>query len=69
MIAFDRREDVRPICSHCKKDIMGVWFRELKGDLGKRCIYFCPECRSCLGVSQRKGLTMGLWWRLVDAAV
>jgi len=60
MIPFEKKEDVLPICPNCKKELRTVWYRELKGDLEKRCIYFCPECRSSLGVSHRKGLTMGL---------
>ncbi len=60
MIAFIQKEDVSPVCPHCKKEIQSIWFRELKGDLGKRCLYFCPECKASLGVSHRKGLTMGL---------
>jgi hypothetical protein len=54
MITFERKEDVVPICPDCKKELTNVWFRQVKGDLGKRCIYFCPGCKSCLGVSQRK---------------
>ncbi len=59
MIVFEKREDVAPNCPHCRKEISRVWYRELKGDLGKRCLYFCPECKAVLGVSQRKGLTFG----------
>jgi hypothetical protein len=59
MITYAKHEEARPICSHCKKEITVVWYQELKGDLGKRCLYFCPECRSILGVSHRKGLTFG----------
>lgn len=59
MIMFERREDVAPICPYCKKPLRNVWYRELKVDLGKRSLYFCPECKSCLGVSHRKGLTFG----------
>ena len=59
MITFEKREDEKPICPHCKKEITHVWYREIKGDLGKRCLYFCPGCRACLGVSHRKGLTFG----------
>ena len=59
MIIFAQKEDVRPICPHCKKEIDTVWFRVLKGDLGKRCLYFCSHCRAVLGVSHRKGLTFG----------
>ncbi len=60
MIVVEKKEDVAPICPHCKKELEKVYFQEFKGDLGKRCVYFCPVCRACLGVSHRKGLTMGL---------
>jgi hypothetical protein len=43
MILFEQREDVKPSCPHCKKEINSVWFRDLKGDLGRRCLYFCPR--------------------------
>ncbi|MBU0985035.1 MAG: hypothetical protein KKA42_14270 [candidate division Zixibacteria bacterium] len=59
MMHFERREDVMPVCPHCKKEIARVLFREMKGDLGKRSLYFCSECRAVLGVSHRKGLTFG----------
>jgi uncharacterized protein with PIN domain len=56
MVAFEKNEQVIPVCPHCKKELEKVWFQQVKGDLGKRCIYFCPECKSSLGVSHRKGL-------------
>jgi uncharacterized protein YbaR (Trm112 family) len=56
MITFEKKEDIMPVCPHCKKELAKVWYQQLKGDLGKRCIYFCPECKSSLGVSQRKGI-------------
>jgi uncharacterized protein with PIN domain len=56
MITFEKKEEAAQICPHCKKELATVWFQQVKGDLGKRCIYFCPECRSCLGVSHRKGI-------------
>jgi len=56
MLTFERKQEITPICPHCKKELATLWFQQIKGDLGKRCIYFCPECRSCLGVSQRKGI-------------
>jgi len=59
MIIFEQREDVAPVCPHCKKEIARVWYRELKCDLGKKCLYFCSECKGTLGVSHRKGLTFG----------
>lgn len=59
MITFQRRDDIRPLCPFCKKELTHVCYCEIKGDLGKRCLYFCPECHSTLGVSHRKGLTFG----------
>jgi len=56
MITFEKKEEVVPICPHCKKELTTIWFQQFKGDLGKRCIYFCPQCKSFLGVSQRKGI-------------
>jgi hypothetical protein len=56
MIAFEKNEEVTPICPHCKKELIKVWFQQVKGDLGKRCIFFCPEFKSTLGVSHRKGI-------------
>jgi len=60
MLTFENKEDLNPICPHCKAELRTVYYRQMKGDLGKRCLYFCPHCHSCLGVSQRKGLTMGI---------
>jgi len=59
MVVFEERRDLVPKCPHCKKEIKQVAYREFKGDLGKRCLYFCAECRTCLGFSHRKGLTFG----------
>ncbi|MHC4946084.1 MAG: hypothetical protein ACYTG7_23990 [Planctomycetota bacterium] len=59
MIPFKEKEEIDPVCPHCKEAIKKIYYRELKGDLGKRCIYFCPKCKSCLGISHRKGLTFG----------
>ena len=60
MATFVRKEDVNPICSHCKRELTTLWFHAVSGDLGKRCVYFCPHCRMVLGVSHRKGLIFGL---------
>lgn len=60
MITTEQKEDTFPICPHCKAELKTLWFRILPKDLGKRHIYFCPHCRACLGISHRKGLTMGL---------
>jgi hypothetical protein len=59
MITVEERQELWPICPYCKKEIERLWFRKLPKDMGKRCLYFCPNCRSCLGISHRKGLTMG----------
>ena len=56
---LERKDDIQPICPHCKAELAKLWFRELLGFLGKRFVYFCPQCRSCLGVSHRKGFWMG----------
>jgi len=59
MMVFQQKEDIKPKCPYCNKEIEKVWFRIMKGDLGKRSLYFCPECKAVLGVSHRKGLTFG----------
>ena len=59
MIPTEEREEINPICPHCKKEVLRVFFRELLTTFGKRYIYFCSECRSVLGVSHRKGFWMG----------
>ncbi len=59
MINLVEKNDVEPLCPHCDAPLAAVWFRELSGVLGKRFLYFCSECRKCLGVSHRKGFWMG----------
>ena len=59
MIAIDERNDVSPICPHCKTELNKVFYQQLSGLFGKRYIYFCPYCKSILGVSHRKGFWMG----------
>jgi hypothetical protein len=59
VITTEEKNDVTPICPHCKTELRLVWFQELFTFLGKRYIYFCPDCRSVLGVSHRKGFWMG----------
>lgn len=59
MIDLAHKQDVAPLCPHCERELASVWFRELKGFLGRRYVYFCSECRKCLGISHRKGLFMG----------
>lgn len=59
MIDLEHKEDAAPLCPHCERVLARIWFRELKGVLGRRYVYFCSECRKCLGISHRKGLLMG----------
>ena len=59
MVEIERKEDTTPICPHCKTELKKIWFQELRGVLGRRYIYFCPHCKSTLGVSHRKGFWMG----------
>ena len=54
-----QKKMVNTMCPHCKKELTEVHYQEIKQDLGKRCMYFCPECKCCLGFSHRKGLTVG----------
>ena len=59
MIKLKEQNDIDPLCPNCSKPIDELWFRELKGDFGKRYIYFCSHCKKTLGVSHRKGFFMG----------
>ena len=59
MIDLEARDDVRPICPHCSAELKTLWMQELQSVLGKRYVYFCPQCRKVLGVSHRKGFFMG----------
>jgi len=59
MIEMIEKDDVEPICPHCQEPLKEVWFRKLRGFVGKRYVYFCAGCRKVLGVSHRKGFLMG----------
>ena len=59
MISTTEKNNVQPLCPNCKAEITTVWFQHVSGMLGRRYIYFCPQCRSVLGVSHRKGFWMG----------
>ena len=59
MVELEERNDLLPICPHCKTEINRVYFQELRGALGKRYIYYYPNCRSVIGVTHRKGFWMG----------
>jgi len=38
MVPTEEHEEINPICPHCKKEILRVFFRELATILGKRYI-------------------------------
>jgi len=59
MMEIVERNDVSPVCPHCKTSISTVWCQGITTLLGKRYVYFCPDCRSVLGVTHRKGLLTG----------
>ncbi|MDF1545379.1 MAG: hypothetical protein P1R58_09785 [bacterium] len=59
-LSLVKRDDIAPICPYCKREIKSVAFSEMTGDLGKRFIYFCTDCKAVIGVSHRKGLTFGI---------
>ncbi len=59
MIQLIEKNEITPICPYCQALINEVWYRGLPTLLGKRYIYFCPQCRKVLGVSHRKGFWMG----------
>ncbi len=59
MIQAKERNDINPSCPHCKAKISELAYQEVKTTLGKRFIYFCPNCTKTLGVSHRKGFWMG----------
>jgi hypothetical protein len=56
---IESREDVNPVCPHCQTVLQAIWYRELRGVLGRRYVYFCPQCSKVLGISHRKGFWMG----------
>ena len=59
MLTLESKEDVQPVCPHCDSELRTIWMRELQGVLGRRYVYFCPQCRKVLGMSHRKGFWMG----------
>lgn len=59
MLELIENNNVDPLCPHCEQSLRSVNFREIRGMLGKRFVYFCPSCRKVLGVSHRKGFWMG----------
>ena len=59
MIDCIEKHDELPVCPHCNETLSTVWCRVLNSGLGKRYVYFCPNCRKVLGISHRKGFWMG----------
>ena len=59
MIQLRENNETSPICPHCSEPLKEMCFRELRGFLGRRYVYFCAKCHKVLGVSHRKGLFMG----------
>ena len=59
MINLKENSDAVPVCPHCSEPLEELWFRGLRGYLGRRYVYFCSKCRKVLGVSHRKGFFMG----------
>ncbi len=59
MIKLKENNDAVPVCPHCSERLEELWFRGLRGFLGRRYVYFCSKCRKVLGVSHRKGFFMG----------
>jgi hypothetical protein len=59
MVNLEMNEDVVPICPHCSTGLRTLWMQMLRGLLGKRYVYFCPNCHKVLGISHRKGFWMG----------
>ncbi len=50
------RDDFRPVCPYCEKELRKVVARQLTASiLSRRLIYCCPHCLKVLGVSHRKG--------------
>lgn len=49
MLNLENSETIAPLCPHCSTELQTVLYRELRGVLGKRYIYFCPTCRKTLG--------------------
>lgn len=59
MIHVMEKEDFKPKCPHCEKELENIISTQVESTFGKRYIYACPECKKVLGVSHRKGFWMG----------
>jgi hypothetical protein len=56
---LEEKTHVDPLCPSCATVLKTIWYKELRGLLGKRYVYFCSHCQKVLGVSHRKGFWMG----------
>ncbi len=59
MIEIKEKYDTVPLCPHCSASLSVINYQMVRALLGKRYVYFCPNCRKVLGVSHRKGFWMG----------
>ncbi len=59
MINLKEDKTVTPLCPHCSVPVNQLSYRELRGHMGRRFVYFCSACHKVLGVSHRKGFWMG----------
>ena len=59
MLQLEQRDDICPVCPHCEEELAGIYMTEIQSVLGRRYVYFCPNCRKVLGVAQRKGYLAG----------
>lgn len=58
-IAVAQRDDLLPVCPHCREDLRTIHARSMTSTFGRRFVYFCSQCRCVLGISHRKGFWMG----------
>jgi len=56
---YIRESNLKPICPFCNTELKMIYYQMISAFMGKRYIYFCPECRKVLGLSHRKGFWMG----------
>ena len=53
---FVQRDDVKPKCPHCEKELTEVYTRYKGAGFveGRNIIYFCPYCHKVLGFGQSR---------------
>lgn len=56
---YIKESEVNPVCPFCNIELQTILYQMISAFLGKRYIYYCPECRKVLGLSHRKGFWMG----------